>query len=84
MSPEWFVIGILVILIIGQSVFWAKVNLSLMNRLMSRDFQDFAHGKKISKAKREQATALQPLQDEVADPDSERQAQELNSLFNMA
>jgi len=83
MSQEWFVIGLLVVLIIAQNIFWARVSLSLANRLMSRDFQDFAYGKRISKAKNEQ-DKVQDVAGEVSDPEAERQAHELNSIFNMA
>ncbi len=84
MSLELIVIGILVTLMIAQNVFWARINLSLINRLMSRDYQEFAHGKKTEKQKISAHPVLAPLDDVVVDPESERQAQDLNSLFNMA
>ncbi len=84
MNVELFLIGFLMVLLLGSNIYWARVNYGLINRLMSRDFQEFQHGKRILSIKTEKAAPLQPLQDEAIDPDSERQAQELNTLFNMA
>lgn len=83
-EASWFVVGILVVLLLGQNVFWAKVCLNLTNRLMARDFQDFSHGTKIQKTKPESATPIKPLDDEVIDPESLRQASELNTMFGIA
>lgn len=84
MSVELFVIGILTVLVIAQNVYWARVNHSLVNRLMSRDYVEYAQAKKIERQKPEKLTPLPVLQEDAIDPESARQAQELNSMFNMA
>jgi hypothetical protein len=84
MSAEAFALGILVVLMIAQNIFWARIVLSLSNRLMSRDFNEFAHAKKIEKQKPEKLKPLPSFQEEAIDPEAERQANDLNTLFNMA
>lgn len=82
MSFEYFIIGILVVLMIAQNVYWAKVNYNLINRLMSRNYFEYATAAKQEKIIEPQTH--QQFQDEAIDPESDRQAQELNTLFNMA
>lgn len=80
MSLEFFVIGILLVFTLASNVFWALVTFNLMNRLMSKSFGDYVQGKKLAKSKPQ---THQHTQDVVIDPEVERQAQELNTLFNM-
>lgn len=74
---EYFIIGILTVLLLGQQVYWAKICYQLTNRIMSRNYSEL----KQAEAK---PTVLRPLKDEDAhDPFAENQAKELNSLFGM-
>lgn len=71
----------LLVLILATNIFWAKVCLSLINRLMSKDFSEFAY---YSKIKENDKSVGVPEESATSDPESERQAKELNSLFNIA
>lgn len=74
---ENFIICALVILLIAQNLFWAKICLNLTNRIMSRNYAELRQ----ADAK---PTQLRPVQDEeVTDPDAERQARELNTMLGM-
>lgn len=73
---EHFVIGMLMILIIGQNVFWAKVCLNLTNRIMSRNYAELT----LAEAK---PTLQRPQEEDFHDPIAERQAQDLNSMLGM-
>lgn len=74
---EYFVIGILTVLIIALNVFWANVVLKLANRVMSRDYKEFREAEK-----RHEAPVIRlPLEDH--DPDAERQSKDLNSLMGL-
>lgn len=84
MSLELFVIGILTVLVIAQNVYWAQVNHALINRLMCRDYAEYAHAKKIEKQRPEKLKPLPAFQEETIDPVAEKQAQELNSMLGMA
>ena len=74
---EYVIIGFLCFVIVAQH--WAIQ--TLINKLMARDYQNYAETVKNSKAKptRQQPPPL----GEIEDPASERQAQELNSIFGM-
>ena len=80
MNGEMFLLGLLSVLIVASNTFWAWVTYSLLNRLMSRTYIEYAQGKQEEKRKPQ---TLQSQQDVVVDPESERQAQELNSILNM-
>lgn len=73
---EPFVVGILTVLLIAQNIFWARVVLMLTNRLMSRNYAELKQAEN-----KPAAPAL--VQDDGRDPEAERQAQELNSMFGM-
>ena len=78
MSIEYFVLGILTVLMIAQNIFWAKVVLNLTNRLMSRNYVEL-------KQAEQKPAQHQPSKVAVDhDPIAERQATELNSLLGMA
>ncbi len=70
------VVAGLVILIIAQNVFWAKVCLNLTNRIMSRNFSEFMQAQN-------KPTILKALPEDDHDPIAERQAQELNTMMGM-
>lgn len=74
-----FLIITLSVLVTGLNIFWAWLCLGLVNRLMSKDFNSYM-------AAEYKPTRLQPIKsDELTiDPESERQAQEINSLFGIA
>lgn len=79
---DWFVIGILTALLLGQQVYWANVVRHLTDKLMSRDYQNYAETKKqFDRKPTLQKTSS--LADDVIDPTSEIQAQELNSILGM-
>lgn len=74
---EYFIIGFLCFVIVAQH--WAIQ--TLMNKLMARDYQNYAE---TTKSMRSKPTRPEPpLVGETTDPASERQAQELNSIFGM-
>ncbi len=74
---EYFMIGFLCFVIVAQH--WAMQ--VLINKLMARDYQNYAE---TNKSMRSKPTRQQPpLSGEIDDPASERQAQELNSIFGM-
>lgn len=75
---EHFVIGILVVVMLAQNVFWAKVVLNLTNRLMSRNYAELRQAEA-----KPTLVQTRPLEDEGTDPVSERQAKDLNSLMGM-
>lgn len=77
MSPEYFIIGVLTVLMIAQNVFWARVCLNLTNRIMSRNYAE------LKQAEHKPAAPVLPLKDDEHDPVAERQATELNAMFGM-
>ncbi len=72
--------GMMVGLVIVQQVYWSRIVNGLVDRLMSKNHFEFAQGQRYLKDKPKTHLVLQ---EEVIDPDAERQAQELNSLFPM-
>lgn len=73
---ENFIIGVLVMLMLAQNIFWAKVCLNLTNRLMSRNYAELRQ----AEAK---PTLVKPITEDGYDPVAEHQAKELNSLLGM-
>lgn len=73
-SPEWFLIGIMVILLIAQQVQITK----LINKLMSRNYSDYAQGVRLNKPNNASRTTRSSA---VLDPIAERNASEANKLF---
>lgn len=72
---EWVVIGILVSLLIAQQVQIQK----LMNKLMSRNYQEYAQSLRLKKPSNVSKTSGPATA--VFDPIAERNATEANKLF---
>jgi len=81
MSVEFFLLGLLSILLIGSNVFWAKMVFRMSDRLMSRNYFEFTQVEKLKSARPKPETKTE---DYMIDPEDERQARELNSMFNIA
>lgn len=73
---EWFIVGILIVLMIAQNIFWAKICLKLTNRIMSRNYAELRQAEQTPVSSR-------PLQEEEVDLFAEKQARELNSMLGM-
>lgn len=73
---EWIVVGILVSLLIAQQVQIQK----LMNKLMSRNYQEYAQSLRLKKPSNVSKTPG-PATTAVFDPIAERNATEANKLF---
>lgn len=82
MTEERYLTVFLALTIIAQDIFWAFLCKNLIDRLMSRNYLEFAQGRRHEKDKPEPQTQ-QPFQMDAVDPESERQAQDLNSLFGI-
>lgn len=80
MSIELFVIGILVSLLIGQQVYWAKLTLSLTNRLMSRNYFELIQAEMQRKPRK---TKVSDEPETIFDPEDLRQAREANALMGI-
>lgn len=74
------VIGLLIALLFGSQIFWARFALSLVNRLMSRNFAEFKQAEAISKPR------IAPVvsETETTDPIAEEHAKKANSLLGIA
>lgn len=81
MNLECFIIGMLTVLLLGQQVYWSKIVHSLMNKLMSRDYQNYAEIKKFLDNKPKLQRAPSEESDAAIDPIAEQHAQQLNSLI---
>lgn len=77
MSIEHFIIGILVALVIGLQGFWMFVVFRLNDRLMSRNYQDFATGERLKKP----INAKKTPPSAVFDPIAEQNAEKANAFF---
>ena len=82
MNVEYFALGLLSVLLIGSNVFWAKLVMQLNNRIMSRSYFEFVQTEKLKEQKPPKPESKQD--DYMIDPEDERQAKELNALFNIA
>lgn len=78
MTAEWFIIGILLSLLIFQQGFWSFHMNKLMNKLMSRNYQDYIQGERLRKPTNVSKT---PRNSAVIDPIAERNASEANRLL---
>lgn len=67
---------VLVALLISSNIFWASVCLKLTNRLMSRNFGEYAQAIK-------KPTPIKPIPEDMSDPVAERHAREMNSLVGI-
>lgn len=74
---EYFIIGILVALIVGQNIFWSHICLKLTNRIMSRNYMEVLQGE------RKPINDAPMIAEDDADPIAERQAMELNSIMGV-
>jgi len=76
-DPSWFVTGILVVLLLGQQVYWSFIVFKLNDRIMARSYGEYTQAQKSLK------TSSQPRQPRaaVADPIAEENAQRANSLL---
>jgi len=80
LNLEYFLVGIFLVFTLASNVFWAWVTYNLLNRLMSRTYFEYAQGK------REETKKPQPpqsLQEVMIDPEDQRQANEINAIFNI-
>lgn len=81
MNVELFVLGILSVLLVGSNVFWAKLHLTMADRLMSRNFFEFTQTEKL---KTQVNVRRESKEDDfLIDPIDERQAQSLNATFGL-
>lgn len=80
MNIEFFIIGVLVVLLIGQQVYWAKLTLSLANRLMSRNYFELVQAE-MQKKPRKNKISDEP--ETIYDPEDLRQAREANALMGI-
>lgn len=78
MSIEHFIIGILVALIIGLQGFWMFIVFRLNDRLMSRNYQDFATGERLKKPTNASKASQKSA---VFDPIAEQNAEKANAFF---
>ena len=72
-----YVVGLLSVLLVIQQIFWAKVCYGLVNRLMSRSFHEYEQAKALK------FPSVPQIQVDEVDYESERQAQDLNSLMGV-
>lgn len=79
MDASLFVIGILVALLIGQQGFWFYIVFKLNDRLMSRNYSDYAQGERIRRPR----PASKAPDDAALDSESERMAREANRVFSL-
>lgn len=70
---EWLIIGIMTTLMIWQQVQIQK----LLNKLMSRNYQDFAQGERSRKPLNASTTSRR----DVVDPIAEKNARDANNLI---
>jgi hypothetical protein len=70
--------GVLVILLIGQQVYWGLITMQLTNKLMSRNYFEYAQVEKFREPPKAREESKED--DYLVDPEDERQAQALNSL----
>ncbi len=78
MIAEWFIIGILVALLVFQQGFWSFHMNKLMNKFMSRNYQDYIQGERLRKPTNVSKTTRNSA---VIDPIAERNASEANRLL---
>lgn len=80
MSAEWFCVGLLLVLLIGCQVYWARIVMQLTNKLMSRNYFEYVQTKRLAEQPqvvREESKA----DDYLVDPEDERSAQSLNHII---
>ena len=78
MNGEYFTLGLLAVVLLATNIFWARYCLHLTNRIMSRNYFDVATAeRKVTKPKVSDEPEM------VFDPEDERQAENINSIFGM-
>lgn len=77
-DPEWLIIGILISLLIAQQGFWMYHSSKLMNKIMSRNYADYAQSERLRKPTNVSKT-MRPSA--VFDPIAERNADAANKLL---
>ena len=75
MSLE-IVIGTLVLYIIGQHVYWSILCSSLVNKIMSRDYQGYVQA-------RQQPKLHQPISEDLGDPIADEHAAQANAMLGL-
>lgn len=73
------VIGVLVLLIFIQNIYWMKICYDLNNKLMSRNYYEYNQVQALKFPKSDQHQMVQ----EEPDYDAERQARDINSLMGV-
>jgi hypothetical protein len=76
LNLDWFIFGFLIVLMLGQQVFWASIVFKLTNRVMSRDYSEFV------RTSRPPQSSPAPSQD-AADTIDEQQADQANKVFGL-
>ena len=71
---------VLSVVLFATNIFWIFVVISLLNRLMSRNYTEFVMAEKLKKPKQEQVHKIKP--DEI-DPYQEKRIKEINQLMGM-
>lgn len=78
MNIEYFIIGILTVLLLGQQVYWASIVFKLTNRLMSRDYPEFKQAEK-----KIQQISLAPSNDDAVDLFAQGMADQANKTLGL-
>lgn len=79
MNIDYFLIGFMLVLIVAQNIFWARYCLMLTNRIMSRNYAEVVQVERQNKV----VPPRVDKSEEVIDPEDQRQAMNLNSMFGM-
>lgn len=77
-SPEYFIIGVLMALTIASNIFWAKICSDLTNKILAGSFREYETVRALSLPK-----VPNPPSDPQVDFADEKQAQEMNSLIGI-
>jgi hypothetical protein len=78
-SAEFFLLGLLSVILVASNVFWARLVKELTAKVMSRSHYEFVQAEKL----KEPRPAVRMSEDDQIHPDDERQAQVLNSFFGV-
>ena len=73
---ETYIIGILVLFLMGQQVYWSLLCSNLVNKIMSRDYQGYVQARAEPKLR-------QPISDDLGDPIAEEHAESANALLGL-
>lgn len=71
------IVWALFIFFVITQVFWAIVTIRLVNRVMSRDFSEFAQVERFRQAR------PKPKAEEVTDGEDQKRAEEINRLMGI-